>query len=75
MSVDYYTDVHVLLGSSRKWLYVLLHHLYLASLSCRTFGSSVLWRPSRVLLTASLAPIIGFSTAIGTARTTERTGP
>ena len=50
-------------------------NLYLASLSCRTFGSSVLWRPSKVLLIASLAPIIGFSTAIGTARTTERTGP
>lgn len=28
-----------------------------------------------VLLTASLAPIIGFNTAMGTARITARTGP
>jgi hypothetical protein len=49
--------------------------LYLASLSCLTLGSKVLCKPNSVSLTASLAPIIGFKTAIGTARTTERTGP
>lgn len=49
--------------------------LYLVSVSCLEFGSSVLCSPSSVLLTASLAPIIGLRTAIGTARTTARTGP
>ena len=49
--------------------------LYLASVSCLEFGSNVLCSPSSVLLTASLAPIIGLRTAIGTARTTARTGP
>lgn len=50
-------------------------YLYFALLSCRTLGSRVLCNPSSVLLTASLAPIMGFRTAIGTARITERTGP
>ena len=49
--------------------------LYLVSVSCLEFGSNVLCSPSSVLLTASLAPIMGLSTAIGTARTTARTGP
>ena len=49
--------------------------LYLVSVSCLEFGSNVLCSPSSVLLTASLAPIIGLRTAIGTARTTARTGP
>lgn len=53
----------------------LAHILYFASFSRRTLGSNVLCSPSNVLLTASLAPIIGFKTAIGTARMTERTGP
>jgi hypothetical protein len=49
--------------------------LYLTSFSCLMSGSRVFWIPSRVLLTASVTPIIGFSTAIGTARMTARTGP
>jgi len=48
---------------------------YLSSWARRAPGSMVLRRPKSVLLTASLAPIIGLRTAMGMARTTARTGP
>ena len=49
--------------------------LYFASFSYRACGSRVFRRPKRVLETASVAPIIGFNTAMGTARTTALVEP
>jgi hypothetical protein len=50
-------------------------HLYLSPCSLRPCGSRLFLIPNKVLETASLAPIIGLSTAIGTARTTAFSGP
>jgi hypothetical protein len=50
--------------------------LYLSSTSpACACGSSELRSPSSAFETAPEAPIIGFKTASGTARTTARTGP
>lgn len=49
--------------------------LYFSSFSLLFSGSIEFRTPSSVLLTASLAPIIGLRTAIGTARMTFLTGP
>ena len=63
-------------GCSIKYGEVGVHlYLYFASFSSLTWGSNVLWNPNKVLPIASLAPIIGRRTAIGTARTTARTVP
>ena len=50
-------------------------YLYLSTSSFLPSGSKLFLIPSNVLLTASDAPIMGFSTAIGTARTTALRGP
>ena len=50
-------------------------YLYLSPCSFLPCGSRLFLIPSRVLETASLAPIIGFNTAIGTALTTALNGP
>jgi hypothetical protein len=49
--------------------------LYLSEFSSWASGSSVLRKPRRALLIASVVPIIGLSTAIGNALTTDRVGP
>ena len=56
-------------------IWVRTPYLYLSDSSLRAFGSRVFRIPSSVLLTASVAPIMGFKTAIGTARTTAFSGP
>lgn len=50
-------------------------HLYLSTNSFLPSGSRLFLIPSNVLLTASDAPIMGLSTAMGTARTTALSGP
>ena len=50
-------------------------YLYLSPCSFLPCGSKPFLMPSRVLDTASLAPIIGFNTAIGTALTTAFNAP
>lgn len=52
-----------------------LSHLYLSPCSFLPCGSRLFLMPRSVFDTASLAPIIGFKTAIGTARTTALRGP
>lgn len=50
-------------------------HLYLSTNSFLPSGYRLFLIPSNVLLTASDAPIMGLSTAMGTARTTALSGP
>jgi hypothetical protein len=50
-------------------------YLYLSPCSFLPCGSRLFLIPKRVFETASLAPIIGFNTAIGTALTTALSGP
>ena len=50
-------------------------YLYLSLCSFLPCGSRLFRIPSRVFDTASLAPIMGFRTAIGTALTTALSGP
>lgn len=67
-------DVVILVKSSNPVPF-LSPHLYLSPSSLVPSGSKLFLIPSSVLLTASLAPIIGLSTAIGTALTTALSGP
>jgi hypothetical protein len=75
---QWYTSM-LLQDSIQRWRYNATTkkriHLYLSPCSFLPCGSKPFRIPNKVLDTASLAPIIGFNTAIGTALTTAFNAP